>query len=187
MMAFGKFSVFALALLFLASCENDLSKVQLYSKAENSPVETAKNITIIYSDSARVQVEVKAPKLERYDTENPYFEMTKGLQATFFDDHLQVKSRMDADYGVRYEKEQKMEARKNVVVVNERGEQLHTEHLIWDERRQKLTSDAFVKITTKDEIIYGNGFEANQDFSKYKIFNIKGTISINDTKHDKDS
>nr|MBP6335704.1 LPS export ABC transporter periplasmic protein LptC [Bacteroidia bacterium] len=100
---------------------------------------------------------------------------------------LRVKSRMDADYGVRYEKEQKMEARKNVVVVNERGEQLNTEHLVWDEKRQKLTSDQFVKITTKDEIIYGNGFEANQDFSKYKIFNIKGTISINDARHDKDS
>ncbi|MBP6334844.1 MAG: LPS export ABC transporter periplasmic protein LptC, partial [Bacteroidia bacterium] len=129
MMLRRHFLIFVLPLFFLASCENDLRKVELYSKAENSPVETAKNIKIIYSDSAQVQVEVKAPKLERYDTENPYFEMTQGLQATFFDDQLRVKSRMDADYGVRYEKEQKMEARKNVVVVNERGEQLNTEHL----------------------------------------------------------
>jgi len=76
------------------------------------------------------------------------------------------------------QKEQKMEARKNVVAINQNGDQLNTEHLIWDERREKLLSDEFVKITTKDEIIYGSGFEANQDFSKYKIFNIKGTISI---------
>ena len=146
-----------------------------------------KNIKIIYSDSAQVQVEVKAPLMERYETENPFYEMTKGLQATFFDDQLNVKSKMNADYGIRYERELKMEAKKNVVVVNEKGEQLNTEHLIWDEKRQKLTSDEFVKITTKDEVIYGNGFEANQDFSKYKIFNVKGTFPINQAKHDKDS
>lgn len=186
-MVFRKIHLYAIVLLLLAGCENDLSKVKLYAKAENSPVETAKNIKIIYSDSARVQVEVKAPKMERYDTENPYFEMTKGLTATFFDDQLKVKSKLDADYGIRYERDQKMEARKNVVVVNEKGEQLNTEHLIWDEKRAKLTSDEFVKITTKDEIIYGNGFEANQDFSKYKIFNVKGTFPINSSKHDKDS
>ena len=71
-----------------------------------------------------------------------------------------------------------MIARKNVVVVNEKGEQLNTENLVWDEKSEKLLSNEFVKITSKDEIIYGTGFEANQNFSKYKIFNIKGTISL---------
>lgn len=178
---------FALFCMLISSCENDLAKVKYYGKGEKSPVESAKNIRIIYSDSARVKVEVKAPQLDRYETENPYIEMSQGLKATFFDDQLKVKSRMDADYGVRYEKEQKMEARKNVIVVNEKGETLNTEHLIWDERQEKLMSKEFVKITTRNEIIFGNGFEANQDFSKYKIFNIKGTISINNPPNDKDS
>ena len=70
-----------------------------------------------------------------------------------------------------------------MVVVNEKGEQLNTEHLVWDEKQEKLLSDEFVKITTKDEIIFGNGFEANQDFSKYRIFKIKGTISINNPRN----
>jgi hypothetical protein len=76
-----------------------------------------------------------------------------------------------------------MEARKNVVVVNEKGERLNTEHLIWDEKKEKLLSDDFVKITTKDEIFYGNGFEANQDFTKYRIYKLKGTISLNKPNH----
>jgi LPS export ABC transporter protein LptC len=119
--------------------------------------------------------------------ENPYIEMPKGVHALFYDDQLNVKSRLDADYGIRYEKEQKMEARKNVVVINEKGDMLNTEHLIWDERKEKLLSNEFVKITTKDEIIYGNGFEANQNFTKYRIFNIKGTLSINNAANAKDS
>jgi LPS export ABC transporter protein LptC len=91
---------------------------------------------------------------------------------------MEVNSKLDAKYGIRYERDERMEARKNVVVINEKGDKLETEHLIWDEKKQKLLSDDFVKITTKDEIIFGNGFEANQDFTRYKIFNIKGTISL---------
>lgn len=166
-------------LLVFTSCENDLEKVKLLSEHKIPPVETATGIRILYSDSAKVQVEIIAKELNRYETENPYIEMPKGLIANFFDDSLNIKSRLTADYGIRYEREQKMEAKKNVVVVNEKGETLNTEHLIWDERTEKLKSDVFVKITTKGEIIMGTGFEANQDFSKYKIFNIKGTIPIN--------
>jgi LPS export ABC transporter protein LptC len=169
------------------SCENDIEKVKLLGQHEQSPVESAKNIKIIYSDSARVEVELTAPVMNHYTTESPYLEMPKGLKAIFYDESLNVKSRMTADYGIRYERDQKMEARKNVVVINEKGEQLNTEHLVWDERREKLLSDEFVKITRKDEIIYGTGFEANQDFTKYKIFNIKGTISVNKEKNDKNS
>ena len=185
MKKFLPYTFLLIGAFFFAACENDIEKVKLLGMHEQSPVESAKNIKIIYSDSARVEVEVTAPVMNHYSTENPYLEMPKGLKAIFYDDALNVKSRMSADYGIRYEHEQKMEARKNVVVVNEKGEQLNTEHLIWDEKREKLLSDEFVKITRKDEIIYGTGFEANQDFSRYKIFNIKGTISVNKDKERK--
>jgi LPS export ABC transporter protein LptC len=168
--------------LFLASCENDIEKVKLFGLHEQSPVESAKNIKIIFSDSAKVEVELTAPVMNHYSNENPYMEMPKGFRAIFYNDALAEKSRVTADYGIRYEHDLKMEARKNVVVINEKGEQLNTEHLVWDERKEKLLSDEFVKITRQDEIIYGTGFEANQDFSKYKIFNIKGTISVNKEK-----
>lgn len=169
--------------LCATSCENDLEKVKLYGKGRELPVESGLHIKILYSDSARVQVEVNAPVLDRYESDNPYVEMPKGLRAFFYNDRMEVKSRLSADYGIRYERQQRMEARKNVVVVNEKGEQLNTEHLVWDEKEEKLRSDEFVKITTKDEIIFGNGFEANQDFSKYRIFKIKGTISINNPRN----
>ena len=174
--------IFSLSIAF-TSCENDIEKVKLLSDHKVPPVESASGIRILYSDSAKVQVEIIAKELNRYDTENPYIEMPKGLIANFFDDSLHVTSKLTADYGIRYEREQKMEARKNVVVVNEKGETLNTEHLIWDERTEKLRSDEFVKITKKGEIIMGTGFEANQDFSKYRIFNIKGTIPLNTNHH----
>lgn len=178
--------LFLFLLVFIYSCENDLEKVKLYSKGNAIPQESAKSIKIIYSDSAKVKVELTAPVLNRFETDNSYIEMPKGLQALFYNERMEVKSKLTARYGIRYERDLRMEARKNVVVINENGDRLETEHLIWDEKKEKLISDDFVKITTKDEIIFGNGFEANQDFTKYKIFNIKGTISLND-EHAKDS
>ena len=176
--------VVIVACMALISCENDLEKVKLYSKGEAMPQESAKNIKIIRSDSGHVQVELMAHVLNYYETENPYIEMPNGLHAVFYNEKMEVRSTLDADYGIRYEKEQRMEARKNVSVVNEKGDRLNTEHLIWDEKKEKLLSNEFVKITTGNEIIYGNGFEANQDFSKYKIFNIKGTISLDSDAKD---
>lgn len=59
-----------------------------------------------------------------------------------------------------------------------KGEKLNTEHLIWNEDSAKIYTDEFVKITTTDEIIMGEGMEANQDFSKWKIYKIRGTINV---------
>jgi LPS export ABC transporter protein LptC len=172
------FLFFSIVLLCV-SCENDIEKIKLIGSGKDQPVEKAVNVKIIYSDSARVKVELTAPLMERFISDRPAIEMPKGFRAVFYSDKLEVRSRLSADYGIRYESEQRMEARKNVVAVNEKGDQLNTEHLIWDERSGKLLSNEFVKITTPDEIMYGTGFEANQDFSKYTIFNIKGTISLN--------
>ncbi|HRG51298.1 MAG TPA: LPS export ABC transporter periplasmic protein LptC, partial [Bacteroidia bacterium] len=75
----------------------------------------------------------------------------------------------------------KMEAKRNVVVINVKGEKLNTEHLIWDAVTKKIYTKEFVKITTKDEVLLGEGLTADQDFSKYTILHPTGTIAINDS------
>ena len=39
-------------------------------------------------------------------------------------------------------------------------------------------TEEFVKITTKNEVIYGKGLVSNQDFTKYTIKKISGTIML---------
>jgi hypothetical protein len=36
-----------------------------------------------------------------------------------------------------------------------------------------------VRITTPTEVLYGNGMEANSDFTWYQITNTKGTVQVN--------
>ena len=85
---------------------------------------------------------------------------------------------MSANYGMYYSKKDEMMVRDDVAIVNTKGELLNTEELTWKRREGKIYSDKFVRITTPDEIIYGTGFEAKQDFSDYTIKNISGTIKV---------
>ena len=48
----------------------------------------------------------------------------------------------------------------------------------WDEKLNKVYTKKFVKITRPGEIIYGYGFEANQDFTRWEINAITGRIKV---------
>lgn len=172
-----KFTVIILACFFV-SCENDESTIAKLTVSKREPSELIRNLQTLYSDSGIVKVKVTAPVLLRYIEPKPLTEMPKGIQIEFYDEHLKVISHLKAGYAIQDVQAHKWEAQRDVVVVNEKGNTLNTEKLIWDENSQLLSSDQFVKITTAEEIIYGNGFEANQDFSRYRIFNVKGRITV---------
>jgi LPS export ABC transporter protein LptC len=171
-----------LIIVGLASCQTEVVDINVLEAAMNSiPVETSKNIEIIYSDSAIVRAKLSSPHLDNYKVENPYNEMPEGLTVLFYTPELEIESTLTANYGIRYIDQGVVEVKDNVIVVNKKGEKLNTERLLWDENTKRIFSDNFVKITTKEEIILGEGFESDQNFSSYKIFKIKGTISIADS------
>lgn len=167
---------------FLASCENNVEKVKLLTEDVNLPMEESENVKIIYSDSGYSKMVIEAPKLERFNIDKPYTEFKDGIHVTFFNKLGEKESELFADYAIDYEKENMMEAKGNVVVINVNGDKLNTEHLVWIESEKKIKSNEFVKIETKEEIIYGDGLDANEDFTQYRIKNIKGIITINEEK-----
>ena len=141
-------------------------------------VETGKNVTLLYSDYGQHKVEVIAPTMKRYLTKESYIEFPDGLRLYFYNSEGEIDSRLSANYGIGHEKEEEMTVRDDVVIVNLKGEKLNTEELIWKQADGKIYSEKFVKITTQDEIIFGEGLEASEDFSDYTIKNIKGTIQL---------
>ncbi len=172
----------AIILLMFTGCENDIATVKLLANQKKFPVESGRNVEIIYSDSAKMKMKLISQQIDRYTGLKPYLEFPNGVKIEFYDQQMKIKSQLTAHYAIRYEGEKRMEAKRNVVVVNEKGETLNTEHLIWDEGKDMIYTEEFVKITTQEEILYGDGLESNQDFSKYKIKNIKGIINLHETK-----
>jgi LPS export ABC transporter protein LptC len=163
----------------LCSCENDIAEIESLTNNEKTPISTGKNVEFIYSEKSNVKIKITAPLMEEYgEEENKYMEMTQGIEVLFYDSLLNVASTLTANYAIHRVSENIMEAKDDVVVVNDKGELLNTEHLIWIKDSSKIYTEEFVKITTEDEIIMGDGMEANQDFTKWKIYNIKGIINI---------
>lgn len=171
--------LFVLACI-LFSCENDIKTINTVGNKDYLPVESAQDVETIYSDSGDVVVIVKAPQLDRYEGEKSYVEMPKGVKVFFYDSAMNVKSKLTANYAINYEKDKIMEAKNDVVVVNEKQEQLNTEHLVWDQKKASIYSDKFVKINTGTEILWGEGLEADERFDKWKIKKPTGSITLNE-------
>ncbi|MEK6616728.1 MAG: LPS export ABC transporter periplasmic protein LptC [Bacteroidota bacterium] len=165
--------------IFFLSCQTDIQTINLITSGKNLPSESMKDAEIMYSDSGKVKMKLTGAQLDRY-VDKEYIEFPKGMKILFYDDSMKVSSQLKADYGIRYEKEGKMEAKRNVEVVNVKGAKLNTEHLIWNGAKDSIYTKAFVKITTGDEVMYGDGLESNQDFTKYRIKNIKGMFNLKD-------
>lgn len=180
---FGK-SIFFLAVLLLTACENDIQVVNSITSATEKelPLDSEKDVELLYSDSAIVRARLTAPVLDHFAGKKNYTEMPKGMLVIFYNAEKKEQNRLKADYGIGYDNTgngmDKMEARRHVVVVNEKGDKLETEHLTWDAATKKIYTDEFVKITTKDEIIWGTGLEANQDFSVYEIKHPQGEVQV---------
>ncbi len=170
----------AVAAMFFNSCSDQpVEDIPELVDATDKPVEVSINTEIIYSDSAVLRLKIVTPELQRWtNAENPYVEFPKGLELFFYDSIGGLQSTLKADYAINYTEEKRVEVKHNVEVVNGKEETLNTEHLIWLQAEEKIYTEEFVKITTPDEIIYGDGLEANQQFTKYRIKNIKGTIAV---------
>ncbi len=163
----------------LISCENDLEKVEKIASNEVSlPVETSKGVEIIYSDSSIVRAKLISPILKYYKVSNSYHEMPKGIYVEFYGANKQIESTLTAKYGRKFMNQGIIEVKDSVVVINNKGERLDTEKLIWNEKTRKIYTNSFVRITTEKDIMFGEGLEANQNFTNYKIFKYRGSINL---------
>ena len=160
------------------STENEPN--QTFSE-EDVSVEIARQVEILYSDSARVRVRITAPELRNFaDRERPRQEFLKGIRVDFLDENQEVGSVLTSKTAIREEQKKRIIARDSVVLLSKNHERLETEELLWDEEKELLSTDKFVKITKPGEVIFGYGLEANQDFSHWKIRVPSGRIKAAD-------
>ena len=173
------------AILFSACGKNDIAKIKAFSSSENLPIQEATNFQTISSDSGQVRYSLKAPKLLRYETEGvSYVEFPLGVNIVKYDADKNIISTLRADYAKQFAKDKHWEAKNNVVVTNAQGDSLKTEHLILDEKTEKIETEEFVKIIRKDQVITGIGLTSDQDMRNWKIKNPKGVlyVSVNNKK-----
>ncbi len=175
-----KTSIFIGVFIVLASCENDIKEVIELSTNEEQAILTAVNVELTYSTHGEYKARMEAPLLKRFikDKDKVELEFPEGVKMFFYDNDGVVTSSIRANYSIYYETEGIWEARKDVEALNKKGEKLNTEYLIWNREKATISSNEFVKITTDEGVLYGDGFVSDQEFNKWEIKKGRGVFNI---------
>lgn len=165
-----------LGCFFIFSCENDLAEVDKLTSRKTG-VEEATTVTSYISQSGIMKAKLTAPFMLRYQVDSPYVEFPRSLHVDFYNDTLQIESKVDALYARYREFENKVYLRDSVVVINIlKGDTLRTDELWWDQDAEQFYTDKPVRIHQPDKTIFGRGLRAAQDFSEYDIYHITGVV-----------
>lgn len=170
--------------IVIISCQKEsLVKEQKYTE-DDVAKEFAEDVEIIYSDSAKVRVRIRAPKLIMHTSfDDPKQEFGNGIRIDFLDNFGNSQGFMTAKYALRYETRGETYLRDSIVWESNNGEKLETEELIWSEREESLHTKKFVTLSRPNEVILGYGFRAKQDFSHAEVSNrVTGKINVADLK-----
>jgi LPS export ABC transporter protein LptC len=161
------------------ACNSKMQKVN--EKIDKSLLdnENADSVTLFYSNNGHTKARLSSKTFTHVlNGKPPYVDMTNGLKVQFYGDNDSATSILTAQRGRYFEGNNNILVRDSVVVKNNKHEELHTDELIWNEAKQIFYTEKQVTIYTPTQIIKGNGMEANQDFTYYKIINPTGIIAV---------
>jgi LPS export ABC transporter protein LptC len=181
----NKFRAFRLSLIFICiaglvlSCEN---KIPVIPKSDflTLPTLTARGFRTVLTDSGRIQLIMTSRLVEKYDkTDPPYAEFRTGIKVDIYNGKDKPVATVTSKYA-KCTNNNLWELRDSVVVVNENNERLETELLFWNQEKDKIYTDRFVKITNEDVISQGIGFESDSHLSRRKILKVTADIYLKD-------
>ncbi len=181
---FVRFIICTLVSVFFISCgskvASDIPPDLLTSK--KTPTVEAFNFETSYTDSGVVRYFLKTPRLLIFSQEkSPYKEFPDGFHLQRYDKNKKIVSELSANYGKNFEIEQKWLATGNVIMVNDKGDTLRSEELIYLIKEDKIYSEKFVNIKKGDQDITGSGgFESDSQMKKWAFKQTKGHIYITD-------
>ena len=169
-----------LAIVFLCiiiqSCEN---KIPVIPKSDllSLPSLTARNFNTIFTDSGKIQLILSGPIVEKFDKTSPqYAEFKSGLHVEVFKGHDKPVAIVTSKYA-KCTDNNLWELRDSVVVINDNNEILETELLFWNQEKDRIYTDRFVKITGENQVSQGIGFESDTHLSRRRFFKVTAIIT----------
>jgi LPS export ABC transporter protein LptC len=167
---------------FFFSCEHKIASIPK-SDFLTLPSLTAKDFETVFTDSGKLQLIMNSPMMEQYNNNtSPYTEFRSGIKAIFYDGKKEPVGSVTSKYAKNTKSTNLWELKDSVVVINESGDKLETEVLNWNQEKDLIYTDRFVKITNSDQIVLGTGFESDSRLIKRRIKKVTATIYLKDEK-----
>ncbi|CUT04814.1 LPS export ABC transporter periplasmic protein LptC [Candidatus Chrysopegis kryptomonas] len=172
-----KFLIFSFFIFLFLSCEERLKPSIVQLPQTQIPSQESWNATIIFSDSGKVRAILKANHIMVFQDQDITI-LNEGFRVDFYDENGKHTSYLIADSGRVNEKTKNLEAYGNIIAVSDEGTKVETSRLFWDNERNKVRSDAFVRVTSPNEVLQGYGFEADQDLKNYVVYRVSGQARV---------
>jgi len=175
---------FGLTTLLVSSCSSKVASEIPSDLIANKKIPSveATDFQTTYTDSGVVRYFLTTPKLLIFDKEKePYKEFPEGFHLQQFDANKNIISELSGNYGKNFGLEQKWLATGNVVMVNNKGDTLRTEELIFLAKEDRIYSEKFVSIKKGDQSFNGSGgFESDTQMTKWTFKKTTGYAFIKD-------
>ena len=164
---------------FVGGCENDAKKVTDWTK-KVVMTEEATDIDSYLSQNGVMKARLKAPLMIRvYADTGTFVEFPRNLHVDFYDDSINIESRLDSRYGKYFESLNKVYLRDSVVVITVKGDTLKSPDLWWDQNTKMFYTDKYAIYHTLGKKIYGGkGLTATQDLSSVIFNQTSGTVQV---------
>ncbi len=170
-------------LLFTVACSKEVKEVvDATYDPEKSYTMKATQVNTLISDSGITRYRIEAAEWIVFGkAKEPYWYFPEGIYVEKFDTLFHSEASIKADTAYYFDKKGLWHLIGNVEVESLQGEQFDTSELFWDQKKEKVYSDKYIRIQQKEQIITGVGFESNQNMTRYKIFNSQGEFPVEDT------
>jgi LPS export ABC transporter protein LptC len=163
-------------LALLAGCgEKARPPVVAVEPGKDIPDQESWDATITFTDSGRVSGVLRAGYIAKFISDR-YTRLDSGIVVDFYDEARRHTSVLTARRGRVNDVTNDFEARGNVVVRSDSGTVLTTEELFWNNKKGKVTTEAYVEIVSPTEEIRGTGLESDQSLTHYTIKQVTGKV-----------
>lgn len=167
--------------LFPACSGKDKNLAEAITERDSLPSMKSLGVTTLISDSGITRYKIITEEWTIFDKKDPpYWAFEKGVYLEKFDSLFRIDANIKADTAYYYEKKKLWELRSNVSIRNLKGDKFDTDLLFWDEKKEEIYSDKYIRIEQEDKTITGYGFESNQELTEYQIRNTTGIFTVED-------
>ncbi len=174
--------VILLGIAMLLSCENNIKEVKNLTSNKNTPLQEGEDVVFIYTDSTKIMYRAHAPIFQEIILDkNRINEFPQGGKIISYKKNGSVDWTIKANFARNYVATQLWELRNNVIATNKDGQVINTELMFWDQKKDSIYSNQYVRITTKDgQILEGINFQTNGSMEKISLQKGSGKGYLND-------
>lgn len=166
-------------LIFLTSCQEKQFNAPAIECRDSLAVMSTYGVSTLISDSGRISYKIDAEEWFVFDKRQPpYWAFEKGVYLEKYDHKLNIEATIQCDTAYYYSEQKLWKLIGNVDIRNPKDERFFTDLMYWDQEKELIYSDAYIKIEQEDQVTEGVGFSSNQSMTVWEIKNTKGIYAI---------